>query len=319
MNYVVVDFEWNQSMGGRGGVRHKLPFEIIEIGAVKLDENLNEIDRFSQTVRPRVYRKLHRITAQLTGITQAELDRSDPFPYVAVDFMLWCGDDYIFCTWGNTDLVELQRNMKYYHLEDLLVGPIRYYNVQKIFRELVTPDMHSAALETAVEYLKLPESEGFHRAVNDAAYTADVMRHLDMEKARRLYSVDYYQNPKSRDEEIHLIYDDHYKYVSREFDTREKCLQDREVRSVRCFKCGRSARKEIPWFSGKSHAYYFLGSCPEHGPVRGKIRIKKTDEGRLYAVKTVRLISEEEADNVRLMKEDIIEKRRERRHGESKD
>ena len=42
MNYVVVDFEWNQACYGKGSEDPKIPFEIIEIGAVKLDENLKE-------------------------------------------------------------------------------------------------------------------------------------------------------------------------------------------------------------------------------------------------------------------------------------
>ena len=100
MNYVVVDFEWNQACYGKGSENRKIPFEIIEIGAVKLDENLKEIDRFSRTIRPKVYKKLHYITRDLTGITQEELCASDPFSYVLVDFMLWCGKDYIFCTGG---------------------------------------------------------------------------------------------------------------------------------------------------------------------------------------------------------------------------
>ena len=100
MNYVVVDFEWNQACYGKGSENRKIPFEIIEIGAVKLDENLKEIDRFSRTIRPKVYKKLHYITRDLTGITQEELCASDPFSYVLVDFMLWCGKDYIFLHMG---------------------------------------------------------------------------------------------------------------------------------------------------------------------------------------------------------------------------
>ena len=82
MNYVVVDFEWNQACYGKGSENRKIPFEIIEIGAVKLDENLKEIDRFSRTIRPKVYKKLHYITRDLTGITQEELCASDPFSHV---------------------------------------------------------------------------------------------------------------------------------------------------------------------------------------------------------------------------------------------
>lgn len=163
MNYVVVDFEWNQACYGKGSENRKIPFEIIEIGAVKLDENLKEIDRFSRTIRPKVYKKLHYITRDLTGITQEELCASDPFSYVLVDFMLWCGKDYIFCTWGNMDLVELQRNMKYYGLLDLLKGPVKYYNVQKFFRLLCAHDASAVSLESAVDYFQLPKEAGFHR------------------------------------------------------------------------------------------------------------------------------------------------------------
>ena len=40
MNYVVLDLEWNQCCG-RDQENPRMPFEIIEIGAVKLDEKFN--------------------------------------------------------------------------------------------------------------------------------------------------------------------------------------------------------------------------------------------------------------------------------------
>ena len=39
MNYIVLDLEWNQCPTGKSGEIRRLPFEIIEIGAVKLDKN----------------------------------------------------------------------------------------------------------------------------------------------------------------------------------------------------------------------------------------------------------------------------------------
>lgn len=38
MNYIVFDLEWNQNPDGRKHPDSRLPFEIIEIGAVKLNE-----------------------------------------------------------------------------------------------------------------------------------------------------------------------------------------------------------------------------------------------------------------------------------------
>ena len=90
-------------------------------------------------------------------------------------------------------------------------------------------------------------------------------------------------------------------------------MADKEVRSTSCYKCGRAARKRMHWFSAKAKAYYCLADCPEHGYIRGKIRIKKDDEQRIYVVKTLRLIDAEKADQLRQMKADVLQKRRERR------
>ena len=45
------------------------------------------------------------------------------------------------------------------------------------------------------------------------------------------------------------------------------------------------------WFLGKNKAYYSLAICREHGLLRGKIRFKKTDEDRIYVVKTIRPVT----------------------------
>lgn len=315
MDYIVVDFEWNQSPYGKGTGKKKLPFEIIEIGAIKLDENREIIDTFDAVIQPKVYRKLHHMTQELTGITQEEADHGALFTHTIVDFMLWCGDEFMFCTWGNTDLIELQRNMKFYRLDDLLPGPLRYYNVQKLFRILHDPmDRPSCSLETAVEFFGFQKQSQFHRAINDARYTAMIFSHMNIEEAKKWYSVDYYQNPLTREEEIHLVYDTHSKYISREFFDKEEALSDKEVRTTRCYICGRPAVKKIRWFLGRGKAYYCLAVCKEHGLVRGKIRFKKTDDDRIFVVKTVRLIDEKQAQELREMKKEVIQKRREKRH-----
>lgn len=41
MDYVIFDLEWNQCPYGKGKENPKLPFEIIEIGAVKMDGERN--------------------------------------------------------------------------------------------------------------------------------------------------------------------------------------------------------------------------------------------------------------------------------------
>lgn len=316
MKYIVVDFEWNQSPYGKNTSNRRLPFEIIEIGAVKLDENGREISRFSELVKPKVYKKLHHVTKNLTGITEKELASGKSFPEILARFMEWCGKDYMFCTWGNLDLLELQRNMKFYHMEKLLAGPVKYYNVQKLFRLLYDGDNSTASLEYAVEYLNIGKKGEFHRAVNDAEYTAEIFAMMDPEERAKWYTVDYYQNPKHRKEEIRLVYATYSKYISKEFDSKENAMADREVRTTRCFKCGKTAQKRIRWFVGKNRAYYCLAECAEHGYIRCKIRLKKTDEDRFFVVKTLRETDDEGAKLIADMKEEVRQKRQEKRHRE---
>lgn len=317
MDYIIVDFEWNQSPYGKNTSRKHLPFEIIEIGAVKLNENRQEIDRFSEIIKPKVYKKLHHVTKSLTGISEKDLSCGRTFPEVVQDFLKWCGEDYMFCTWGNLDLLELQRNLKFHHLDGVLKGPITYHNVQKLYRLFYDEENSSAALETAVEALGLKKACEFHRAVNDAAYTADVFAMMDAAEVEKWYTVDYFQNPKRRRDELKLIYPTYSKYISKEFPNKEAAMEDREVRTTRCFICGKSAPKRIRWFVGKNKAYYCLAECEEHGYLRGKIRIKKTEDDKLLAVKTIRSIDLEGAGLIYDMKEEVRKKRLEKRHREA--
>ena len=58
MNFIIFDLEWNNAYN------YKLKRgmnEIIEIGAVKLDENLDVVDTFKQLIKPQLSRKILRI------------------------------------------------------------------------------------------------------------------------------------------------------------------------------------------------------------------------------------------------------------------
>ena len=114
MNYIVLDLEWNQSPKGKDGELSQIPFEIIEIGAIKLDESGNIIDSFNKLIKPVVYKELHHIIKDITGFTMKELNKGESFPTVAQAFINWCGDEYKFCTWGSLDITEL------FHLYSIL-------------------------------------------------------------------------------------------------------------------------------------------------------------------------------------------------------
>ena len=134
MNYIIFDLEWNQS-GGSTKVDENgnhLPFEIVEIGAVKLNENRDMIGEFSELIKPQIYQEMHYITSKLIHLQMEQLEKGKPFVEVMERFLEWCGDDVIFCTWGPLDLLELQRNMRYYNMPPLTDRPLKFF-MQAIF------------------------------------------------------------------------------------------------------------------------------------------------------------------------------------------
>ena len=58
MNYIVFDLEFNQGYKykrkNKSRINPKCRFEIIQIGAVKLNDKLETIDRFDKLVKPQI-------------------------------------------------------------------------------------------------------------------------------------------------------------------------------------------------------------------------------------------------------------------------
>lgn len=139
------------------------------------------------------------------------------------------------------------------------------------------------------------------------------MQHIRLDDMEHHYSIDTYHRPKNKKSEIYALFDNYSKYISREFSSKEEAMADREVTSSRCFLCGKNARKKIRWFSGNGKMYFCQAYCEHHGFIRGKIRMKKTDTGKFYVIKTLKLVSEEEAALVKEKQEEVRKRRREKR------
>lgn len=190
-------------------------------------------------------------------------------------------------------------------------SPLLYYDLQKIYA-LIHGTKQKESLDTVVEELHLTEDRPFHRALDDAYYTGRVMSEMDFYSMMEYVSVDYYQPPLTEEEEIYLEFPEYAKFVSREHDTKEEILEERRVAEMVCYKCRRTLRKKIRWFSSNQKFYFCLAVCPEHGYMKGKIRMKKSEDGSFFAVKTTKLVGEEGAAYVEQKKEETKKKRAER-------
>lgn len=299
MNYIVFDLEWNQSNTTRAKEAKKLHFEIVEMGAVKLNDDCVTIGEFNQLVKPQVYHEMHHITGQLIHIQMQELENGKPFPEMVADFLDWCGDEpYMFCTWGSLDLTELQRNMKFYKMTPLSDGPIAYLDLQKLFSIAFEDGKSRRSLECAIDFLNIDKDIPFHRAFSDAYYTAKVMAAIPNKDIFKRVSFDVFCPPKRHEDEIKIQFDDYMKYISRSFKDKTEAFSDKEVISSKCFLCHRNLRKTVKWFTPNAKNYYCVAHCEKHGYLRAKMRIRKTEDDRVYVVKTTKLITEDDLNRL---------------------
>lgn len=303
MNYIVFDLEWNQAGDLKTRRENSLMFEIIEIGAVKLNSARMPVGSFHELIRPQVFRKMNQVTGELIHIKMEQLEGCRTFPEVVSDFINWCGKDYIFCTWGNLDIMELQRNMDYYGMAPVSEKAIKYYDVQKLFGIAFEDRKSRRALEYAVDFLGIRKDVDFHRAHADAYYTAEIVRYIKDDGVFGNFSFDTYRLPRDKSEEIRVCFGDYSKYISREFCDKFAAMKDSDVLSARCFICGAKLKTKVAWFTNNGKNYYMVANCARHGAMKGKIRLRRSHDDKIYVVKTIRQADPD-------MVEEIVEKRR---------
>ena len=82
MNYIVFDLEWNQNPSGKKTRNDRLPFEIIEIGAVKVNSKKEITDHFHRLIKPQVYKWIHDSIHEVIHVDYKDLMKGVPFELV---------------------------------------------------------------------------------------------------------------------------------------------------------------------------------------------------------------------------------------------
>lgn len=176
VNYIILDLEWNTSFSKK---HKKYINEIIEIGAVKLDESYNIIDEFQAFVCSQLATKMHSHFTGLTGITNDEMKSGIPFEKAISEYSEWAGNDCLTLSWSNTDLYVLLDNMRYF-LDIPSVPCIKKYaDLQKIVQSVMNITGNQISLSAAAELMNLDITKYCtHRAVGDCMICADMMKVL---------------------------------------------------------------------------------------------------------------------------------------------
>ncbi len=177
MNYVIFDLEFNQKHPSlKDSTNDKLPkllFEIIQIGAIKINNNYKTLSTFNELINPSVHKTLHPYVETLTNLKIEDLENAESFPIILNNFLDFLGnDEFVFVVWGVADIKELLKNIDFFNLSSNLKN-IKYIDIQdyasKIFKY---PKGSKIGLKNAIDELNFPINCDFHDALNDAYYTA---------------------------------------------------------------------------------------------------------------------------------------------------
>lgn len=187
MNYIVFDLEFNQPFSfskNSKGPNPKCPFEIIDLGAVKLDDRLENMKNFDKLVKPKLYTRIHPYVKRMTKINKEDLNTAKPFSEVYKEFVKLLDDKSILCVWGTSDIKELIRNVEFHKLDASLI-PRDYINVQLYASKFLNSSKSDQmGLKKAVEMLDIPLENKFHNAFSDAWYTAEIFKKINNDKIR---------------------------------------------------------------------------------------------------------------------------------------
>lgn len=180
MSFVIFDLEFNQDVSSLQNFDRKrppYPFEIIQIGAIKLDLEFNTVGTFNRYVKSTFYTRINPFVKELTGITTEQLLTEEPFPEIYKEYTTFINEsDSIFCTWGMSDITELFRNVEDHQLSNRFL-PKRVINLQPyVSMHLNLSQKNLLRLQHAVELLQIPITYAFHNALHDAFYTAEIFK-----------------------------------------------------------------------------------------------------------------------------------------------
>ncbi len=178
MNYIIVDFEMNPVAGEHKEERKISRNEIIEIGAVIMDESFMVLGEFKTLVKPQFNDVIYKKYETLTGISTQMVSGAPTFATAYEMFVNWCesyGNDYEVYAWSENDYNQLTAEMKLkqYSKPDKMRPFEKWFDFQKEYTEKLGLE-RIISLEKALNYAGIVFEGHMHDALCDAKNTAEL-------------------------------------------------------------------------------------------------------------------------------------------------
>lgn len=175
MEFTILDLEWNC---GYHPLEKKYFNEIIQFGAVRLNEKFEILDRLDVFVCPRVVRKLTSLVENLTNITADDLKNGVRFEEAMERFRVF-SEGSVLMTWATGDIRVLAENYTFFTGQKYPLGGL-YADLQAYCQmRLQQPDSQQIGLSTAAGLLGIETEEmQLHRAIDDSILSAQCFAKL---------------------------------------------------------------------------------------------------------------------------------------------
>ena len=176
MRHIVIDLEMNKIEKQFKGAL-KLSSEIIELGAVRMDEHFNIIDSYQTYVSPD-YGKMDEHIIELTGITDDKLIGAPKFSKALDMFSAWVGPERTqFYSWSLSDLRQFQNESRFKEYQNKIMKKMEknWHDFQDEYSKQLGIEK-KVRLDQAISAADYEFAGAPHTALADAVNTAEILR-----------------------------------------------------------------------------------------------------------------------------------------------
>ena len=156
--------------------RKELKNEVIEIGAVRMDDAFHPLDRFRIFVRPQYNGVIERKIYKLTGISNGAVSDAVSLPEALDALEAWCGSDGCeIYAWSTSDLCQLRKECGFKGIDSVFLDEmVQWHDFQEDFRQMLG-EKNILSLSNAMHRAGLEPEGSLHDASWDAYNSARLM------------------------------------------------------------------------------------------------------------------------------------------------
>jgi DNA polymerase III epsilon subunit-like protein len=273
MGYVVIDLEFNRMDNIEKHypniyLEHEylkdidIESEIIEIGAIKVDQYMKVEEELKVYIKPSIFPVLNPEIINITKITNEDLEKGISFEEAMAKLKEFTGNN-ILCSWAKDDIAQIIINSHYHKYEDIK-WVNKYIDIQEYVTKVIGAKK-SLSLKNALTRLNIKaDSNLLHDALNDAYFTVQAFKQLYNYRIVKNYIVNnVYDMPA-----INLKCVDNIK------------LNYNMIKSA-CPKCRRKIILDFDYMPARWR-FISVGICSKcHSAVLNEVIVKKTLLGKV--------------------------------------